>query len=93
MACHDNYYADLLPDWYTEHGVPVWADVSDLNPPCDMNGEPTDYPDRDYVCVGTAERRYGDYHACNYHFTRAAAAATDEAIYAEAFDADLARLD
>lgn len=88
-----SYYANLAPDWYTDDGVPVWADVTDLSPPCDMNGEPTDYPDRDYVCCVTAERRIGEYHACNYHFDRAHAAAADDATYWRAFDADLARLD
>jgi hypothetical protein len=89
----DNYYADYQPDYHTEAGVPVWVDVSDLHHACDMADEPTDYPERGYVCAETAERRIGDHHACNYHFARAHAAADDDTAYGRALDYDLARLD
>lgn len=81
------------PDYITEDGVAVWLDISDQHLPCDHIEEPTDYPDRPYVCTTTAERRYGDFRACNYHFERAHLAARDEALYGRAFDADIGRLD
>jgi len=59
------------PDFITDGGVPVWLDITDEPVPCELGAHnvPTDYGQ--FACVGVAERRYGDYAACNYHFRAA----------------------
>ena len=77
------------PDYVSDDGYPVWTDITDQPAPCDAASRPTDYPDRPYVCAGTAERRYGAYRVCNYHFDTGRHWAAADALDArgEAFDA------
>ena len=65
------------PDITTDRGVDIWLDISDLAFPCDLADTAPD--NAEYVCAGTAERRFGDYNACNYHFERAERWAQDDA--------------
>lgn len=83
---------DRKPDFTTDAGVEVWRDITDEYVPCDLMNEPTDGNGR-YVCAEMAERKYGDYAVCNYHFERAERYAADDARTVAAADADLARID
>lgn len=78
-------------DYINDKGVEVTLDITDEHVPCDLMNEPTDGNGR-YVCAEMAERRYGDYAVCNYHFDRAEAWAAEDARVDAAEDADLARL-
>lgn len=78
-------------DYINDKGVEVTLDITDEFVPCALMNEPTDGNGR-YVCAEMAERRYGDYAVCNYHFERAERYAADDARTDAAADADLARL-